>query len=341
MTRHAVRLRDVAEAAGTSTKTASRVINGDPRVSDSTRRRVQETVDRLGYRVDVMARTLRRGVDDTVGVVVPTIGDPFFATMIEEIERIAHERSVSVLVASNSRDPRTERRVVDGLLARRVAGMLITPFSSDYSFLATARTPTVFLDRHARGSDAGVVLVDDYAGAQQAVRHLAARGHSRIALVVDDLGIETSRRRREGYLDALTSLGLAAPSELQLIGCTDAAAAEAGTRGLLALADPPTAIFSARSETSLGVVRAMHLAGATRVALVSFGDFVTADILSPAVTVLDHDPRLLARVAMERLIGLMEGVPITADDAIVPLRLIERGSGEIPCAGPRGAEAVA
>ena len=126
-----VRLRDVALAAGTSTKTASRVINGDARVATDTRQRVQEAVDQLGYQVDLMARSLRKGVDDTVGIVVPTIGDPFFAKAIEEIEQMALPRGINLLVASNSRDPKSERKVVDGLLARRVSGLIITPFSTD------------------------------------------------------------------------------------------------------------------------------------------------------------------------------------------------------------------
>lgn len=330
MTRRTVRLSDVALAAGTSTKTASRVINGDPRVAVETRKRVQDEVDRLGYRVDVMARSLRKGVDDTVGIIVPTIGDPFFAMMIEEIERIALERSMTILIASNSRNPSTERRVVDGMLARRVGGMIIAPFSTDYGFLANLSTPVIFLDRHAQGIDAGVVLVDDFAEAQKVVRHLAQFGHSRIALVVDDLDIETSRRRHEGYQAALRDLGLPVDESLELVGCTDAATAEMRTRELLSLPDPPTAIFSARSETSLGVVRALHLGRRTDIALVSFGDFVTADILDPAITVLDHNPRILARVAMERLMNLMsdEGDQLPRD-AVIGLNLITRGSGEL------------
>ena len=102
MNRKVVRLRDVALAAGTSTKTASRVVNGDARVSADTRRRVEEAVETLGYQVDVTARSLRRGVDDTIGIVVPTIGDPFFAKAIEEIEKRSLEMGIKLLVASNS-----------------------------------------------------------------------------------------------------------------------------------------------------------------------------------------------------------------------------------------------
>lgn len=329
MTRPSVRLSDVARAAGTSTKTASRVINGDHRVSEETRRRVQLQVEQLGYRVDIMARTLRRGVDDAVGVVVPTIGDPFFATMLEEIEQLAIDRSISILVASNSRNPKSERAVIEGLLARRVAGMLIAPFSTDYSFLSALSTPAVFLDRHPCGLEAGAVLVDDFGEAKRAIRHLASYRHRRIALVVDDLSIETSRQRRAGYLAALAELGMPAEESLELIGCVNADDAEARITAVLSSDRPPTAVFSARSETSLGVVRALHRNARTDVAFFSFGDFATADILSPAISVLDHDPRILARIAMEQLMGLLDGTSARPMDVLVPLTLLPRGSGEI------------
>ncbi len=121
--------------------------------------------------------------------------------------------------------------------------------------------------------------------------------------------------------------------DLQLVGCHDAAVAEMRTRELISRTNPPTAILSARSETSLGVVRALHLCRRTDIAMVSFGDFVTADILEPAITVLDHNPRILARIAMERVLSLMDG---SSDDStsesVVSLNLIPRGSGEQPAA---------
>lgn len=330
MTRRKIRLSDVAVAAGTSIKTVSRVVNGDPRVSSETRMRVQGEVDRLGYRVDVLARSLRKGVDETVGVIVPTIGDPFFATMIEEIERIALEQNLNVFIASNSRTPSTERRVVEGMLARRVAGLIIAPFMTDFGFLANINTPVMFLDRHANGLDSEVVLVDDFAESRKAVKHLASHGHTRISLIVDDIEIETSRKRREGYLSAHAELGLPVDDSLQYFGCTSAKEAESSTYKILTHHKVPTAIFSARSETSLGVVRALHLGKRTDIAMVSFGDFVAADILSPAITVLDHNPRILARIAMKRLIVLMAGgEKESPSETIVPLNLIARGSGEL------------
>lgn len=332
MSANPVRLRDVALAAGTSTKTASRVINGFDGVAPETRRRVQEAVDSLGYQVDLMARSLRKGVDDTIGIVVPTIGDPFFATAIEEVEQMVLPQGLNLLVASNSRDPHLERKVVDGLLARRVAGLIVTPFSTDYSFLDAVRTPVVFMDRHPVGIQTGVVLVDDQESARQVVNHLASFGHRRIALLVDDLSIQTSHLRQLGYLQAMQELGLEIAPELQVIGCVEATQAEQRTHEMLDLASPPTAIFSSRSAISLGVVRALHMRGRTDVAFVSFGDFVTADVLSPAITVIDHNPQLLARKAMELLRARMDGAPDDGQDVVVPLQLIQRGSGEITVA---------
>jgi LacI family transcriptional regulator len=329
MTGNPVRLRDVAQAAGTSTKTASRVINGFDGVAPETRRRVQEAVESLGYQVDLMARSLRRGVDDTVGIVVPTIGDPFFAKAIEEVERMVLPLGINLLVASNSRDAQRERKVVEGLLARRVAGLIVIPYSADYSFLRTVSTPVVFMDRGPEGLETGVVLVDDLDSSGQAVRHLASFGHRRIALLADDLSIKTSSIRRDGYLKAIAELDLEMDPELVVVGCVDDQQAEQRTNELLDLPNPPTAIFSSRSEISLGVVRALHLRGRTDIALVSFGDFATADVLEPAVTVIDHDPRLIAQSAMERLQARMAGAEDDGRDTYVPLHFIQRGSGEL------------
>lgn len=329
MKRQVVRLRDVAEAAGTSTKTASRVINGDPRVSSDTRARVEAAVEAMGYRVDVMARTLRRGIDDAIGVIVPTIGDPFFATALEEIERSAIERDIKLLVASNSSDPQTERAIVESMLARRVSGLIIVPFSTDYGFMSAVRTPMVFMDRHPDALADGAVMVDDVGGTATLVEHLAHHGHRRIALLLDDLTVKTSQRRYDGYLRAHAELGLPIDQDIVFTGCHDAADGERRTRELLGLDEPPTAILSGRSELSLGVVRALHLSGRTDLAFVSFGDFANADLLTPGVTVLDHNARAIARAAVVRLLGRIDGTDLSSDDVLMPLHLIERGSGEL------------
>ncbi|MEU8175310.1 LacI family DNA-binding transcriptional regulator [Microbispora hainanensis] len=341
MVKKLVRLSDVAAAAQTSAKTASRVINGDPRVSAETRRRVEEAVVRLGYRVDLLARSLRRGVDDTIGVIVESIADPFFAAVISEIELAALRRGLNVIVTSNRRVPNREAAIIDGLQQRRVAGLIIAPHTSDLSYLASTDTPVVFVDRHPRNLPADVVTFDDRGGARTAVRHLLRYGHQRIAFVSDDLGIETSCNRHAGYVDALQEAGLPVVPELVATDCAEAAGARARTSEFLDLDEPPTAIFSARSETSLGVVKVLHDRKRTDIAMVSFGDFALADVLSPAITVVEQSPELLGRLAAERLFVRLDGDHSEPVNTVIPVRLVARGSGEMVPAGRRGAAVVA
>lgn len=328
MTRR-VGLRDVAARAGTSTKTASRVINGDLRVRADTRARVERAVDELAYRPDPLARSLRRGTDETVGVVVDEVSDPFFASVIGEIERMALDRGITVIVASTRRLADRERIVTDGLLQRRVAGLIIASVCRDHSFLRTAACPVVFIDRAPVGLTADAVLVDDRAGAVAVVEHLVAHGHRRIAYVGDQFSIDTAQLREQGYLEALQAAGIPAREEyLQRMDPQQADGREV-VETLLALDEPPTAIFSANTRCSLRLLPTLHRLGRTDVAFVSFGDFPTAEALTPPVTVVNHSPELIGRLAAERLFRRMSGDEITPETIVEPVDLIARGSGEV------------
>jgi LacI family transcriptional regulator len=329
-----VTLADVARAAGVSAKTASRVINGDPQVAPATRARVEAAVEALGYQVNVLARSLRRGHDNVVGVIVESVRDPFFSEVIGDLEQLITPRGFTVMVASNTRGSGRERVIVEGFIQRSLVGMIVTPQDADYSFLRSIRMPVVFIDRRPRNLDADVVLADDRGATLEGVNHLARYGHRSIALISDALDVQTVRNRYEGYLDAMREAGLPVDPSMVRIGCLDADMAEKETVDLLHLPQPPTAILSTRGETSQGVVRALHRHDATDVAVVSVGDFALADSVTPAITVLDHSPTLIGRYAAERLFARLDGEsghPITTT---IPVPLIARGSGELP---PRAA----
>jgi LacI family transcriptional regulator len=184
-------------------------------------------------------------------------------------------------------------------------------------------------------------MFDDRGGARTALRHLLRHGHRRVAFVSDDLEIETSRNRHAGYVDALQEAGIPVVAGLVATDCADAAMARARTSEFLDLDEPPTAIFSARSETSLGVVKVLHDRKRTDIAVVSFGDFALADVLSPAITVLEHSPELLGRLAVERLFIRLDGDHSGPVSTVIPLRLVPRGSGEIvPVGKPTAVDGV-
>lgn len=323
-------LRDVAEVAGVSLRTASRVLNEDPRVAIATRARVQQAMRDLKFTPDAMARSLRSGTDTAVGMIVESVADPFFSAMVAAVEQAESTSGKSVLVASTHGDPARERDVVAHMLTRRVSGMLLAPTADDHAWLDT-RTPLVLVDRAAQGLDTDVVGIDDEAAAADAVDHLVANGHRRIAYISDRPLVPTSRARLAGYRRAMAANGFDVDPRLVRTDCPDGSAAAAATRDLLGRNDSsaPTAVFSADTRCSLGVVPTLHAMGRTDVALVSFGDFAMADLLQPGVTVVDHSADAVGAAAAARLAERIANPELPATTIHVPVRLIPRGSGEL------------
>jgi LacI family transcriptional regulator len=320
------RLLDVANAAGVSLRTASRVLNDDPRVASVTRQRVRAAMLDLRFEPDAMARSLRAGTDTAIGFVVESISDPFFADVIDAVELAMSRHGRSVLVASTRRDASSERDVVGRMFARRVAGLLLSPTAEDHSWLNRHSAPVVLVDRPAPGLSADLVEIDDRQAAFDAVTHLAARGHRRIAYVGDTPAIPTSAARLRGYRDALASQNI--ETDEGLIRC-DAPTSQAAASAVTALLNKATAILSATTRASLGVVPALHAARRTDIALVAFGDFPMADALRPAITVVDHPGHEIGRVAAARLLARLCDPELPAERIQVPARIIERGSGEL------------
>lgn len=323
------RLLDVANAAGVSLRTASRVLNDDPRVAPVTRQRVREAMLGLRFEPDAMARSLRAGTDTAIGFVVESISDPFFAGVIDAVEREMSRHGRSVLVTSTRRDPGQERDVIGRMLQRRIAGLLLCPTGENHSWLDAERVPIVLVDRPAPGLSADLVEIDDHRAAFDAVAHLITHGHRRIAYVGDTPAIPTSAARLRGYRDALAHHRVEADEYLVNYECATSQDAAHAVSALIGGSRPPTAILSATTRASLGVVPALHSAGRTDIALVAFGDFPMADALRPAVTVVDHPGHEIGRVAAARLLARLGQPGLAVERIQVPARIIERGSGEL------------
>jgi LacI family transcriptional regulator len=187
----------------------------------------------------------------------------------------------------------------------------------------------VLVDRPAIGLDVDVVRIDDQQAAYDAVSHLIAHGHRRIAYIGDYLNVLTSAARLAGYRQALTDHGLAVPKHLVHADCPTADAAATAMSALLAESHQPTAVFSAATRCSLGVVPTMHRQGRTDIALVGFGDFAMADALDPAVSVVDHNGAAIGREAAARLLRRIQEPELAAATVHVPVALLRRGSGEL------------
>lgn len=328
-------MREVAALAGVSLKTVSRVINAEPAVSDDVRSRVVGAIQRLDYRHNHAASSLRRldRKSSTIGVLLEDVANPFSSALHREIEDVALERGVLVLAGSSDEDEAREQQLIAAFTSRRVDGLIIVPASHDHSYLLSERragTSMVFVDRPPAFLDADSILTDNRAGVRQGVAHLIAHGHRRIGYLGDLMTITTAAERYQGYESELRASGITVGPQLVRLDVHGIEKADAATLELMGLPQPPTALFTSQNLLTIGASRALHrLDLHHRIALVGFDDVLLADMLEPGITVIAQDPSTMGRRAAEQLFRRIDGDQSPSVHLVVPTRLITRGSGEI------------
>jgi LacI family transcriptional regulator len=328
-------MREVAALAKVSIKTVSRVVNGESGVSPKLARQVMAAAERLSYRHNLTASSLRRsnGRSASIGVVVEDVANPFSAALNRAIEDVAVERGVLVLAGSSDEDADRERELVSAFASRRVDGLIIQPSSQDHSYLLTERnagTAIVFVDRPPAFFDADSVLTDNAAGVRRGARHLVAHGHRRIGYLGDMHTIATAAERHRGYLEALSDEKIVVDEKLVRLDLKGIERAEEAAIELLRQPNPPTALFAGQNLLTIGAFRALrHLGLHRRVALIGFDDILLADLLEPGITVVAQDPAAIGRTAAQVLFRRLDGDRSPSEHHIVLTRMITRGSGEI------------
>jgi LacI family transcriptional regulator len=327
-------MRDVARQAGVSLKTVSRVVNGEDGVRPDTTEKVNAAISALGFRRNDIARALRGGKRTrSLGLVIKDVANPFYSLIARGVEEVARTNDLLVISGCSDEDPARERHLIRSLCERRVDGLLVVPSGSDHRYLISEinmGTPAVFIDRPPEDAlQADVVLIDNVGGARTAVTHLIEHGHRRIACLVDLPGIFTARERRRGYDETLREHDVPVDESLVRVGQHDVAGAESAMAELLALGDPPTAVFTGNNRLTVGALRAIQAAG-TGTALVGFDDLELADMLATPVTVVAHYPAEMGRRAAGLLCRRMAGEDLPPQRVVLPTHLIVRGSGELP-----------
>lgn len=294
-------MRDVAARAGVSAKTVSRVFNDDPHVLPATRAQVEKVMRELNYVPNNLATTFRSGRTLAIGVAVPDIVDPFFASIARSVDEVARQHRMSSLVTSLGDDPESERATLETLLGRQLSGLVVAPVGTDHSWLARwqEHTPIVFVDRAPIGITADTFTEDDEVGAFLATDHLLSHGHKRIAYIGDIVHLSTELKRIEGWRRALLSSGVDPHESLIADYVSDAASARAAVSRLLLLPDPPTALFSANARTTMALVSVLR---DNPIPIVGFGDFPMSEVVIPSVTVIDQDPAKLGALAAHRVL---------------------------------------
>jgi len=333
------RLKDVAREAGVSVKTVSRALYDEPRISPDTRARVLAVVESLGFRPNTLARHMRAGGRDrAVALVIPDLANPFFAAVAAGVEGVIREHGLTLILGSSDEDPERERSLVTTFLDRQAAVLLVVPStSSEHAYLRPERQrglPIVFVDRPSVKLTADCVVSANYAGAYAAVSQLLGYGHRRIAFVGDrPESLYTRRERFRGYRTALGDAGIPVDETLVVDAHLDIDSA-AVTAGLLALPDPPTAIFAANNMVCMGVVTTLSRAHRWDVAVIGFDDFLLANAFDPGITVVAQDTAHLGTTAARIGLARLHGDRSRPRTVTLPTTMIRRGSGEVPATAP-------
>lgn len=333
-------MRDVAQTAGVSLKTVSRVVNAEDGVSADLAERVEQAIRALQYQPDERARNLRQNDSrsGSIGFVMVDVSNPFFSSILRGLEDVARARGYFVLSGSSDGDADREDQLIETFIARRVDGLVVIPSGDTLAALRAEverGTPVVFLDLEAPGFTSDLVRSDHRGGAVAATEHLIAHGHRDIGFLCDDPAIFSAGERYEGFREGMTAAGLTIRPEWVVMGRHHPDRWEELVTDLCTASPRPTALFTAQNFITIGALRALHALGLQHeIAMVGFDDVELADVVEPAVSVVPQQPLELGRRAGQMLFDRLDGSTAEQSKEVIASPIIVRGSGEIrPPAG--------
>lgn len=330
-------INEIAQIAGVSIATVSRVINHSDNVRPKTREKVLKVIRDNNYIPSETARGLSKGRSEVIGVVFPDLENPFFYGMLRGITNIAEQNHYNVLMFYTDEDPEKEKEILRIAKGRDLAGLIITPAGvADEETTQLLNSyeeegiPVVLLDREVKHGSFCSVQADNEEGAYQAVRTLLHSGHTRIGLVAGWDELSAVHERVRGFIRAMEESGAAMVKEYIHFGDSKAMSAYESMQKLLKLPKPPTAVFTTNNMGTLGVLRALteqHLRIGRDIALIGFDDIAILRTIDYGLSVVDRSEEALGEKAMQAMALRLAG---REEEAFhigrVPTQLILRGS---------------
>lgn len=303
-----IRIEDVAREAGVSTATVSRVLSGKPYVSDALRLKVLNAVQELNYRPSRVARSLRVQRSSIIGLIISDIQNPFFTSVVRAVEDVAQQKGFSVILCNSDESIEKEQAYIDLMLDEHVSGLIVSPTATDndiYRRLVEAAVPVVAIDRRVVDTPIDTVVGDNVQAAYEIVSHLIENGYRRIGAVLGVPDASTGAERYSGYVQALTSHGIATDPALVRTGMPRSNIGYDLTLGLLQSENPPDAIFTGNNLLTIGALRAIDELGLRipdDVALAAFDEMEWMFLVKPALTVVAQPTYAMGKRAAELLL---------------------------------------
>ncbi|WP_319779622.1 LacI family DNA-binding transcriptional regulator [Maridesulfovibrio sp.] len=326
-----MRIKDIAEAAGVSTATVSRVLGGKPNVRQEVREKVLNIVAKTNYRPDKAAQRLRSKKSTYIGLIVADIQSPFFASVARAVEDVAQKNNYSVIFCNTDENHEKERMYLEMMQSENAAGIILAPtlrLSDNFELTRYNTSPIVVIDRQVNGYAADMVLIDNHQAAVELTRHMLAHGYKHIAALFGE-NSATGQQRKSGFEEAVREAGLAKENVItKTLPPTDQAAHKAVTE-LLNLETPPQAIITSNGRLGAGAFRAIRdkeLPVPESVAFASFDESIWTSMTRPAITVVAQPTYAIGQTACELLLKRIDDPKRPTRRVVLESRLVVRQS---------------
>jgi LacI family transcriptional regulator len=307
-----VTMTEVARAAGVSVSTVSHIVNGTRLVAPGTREQVQRAMRLLGYQHQPIARSLAAGSNQTIGLAITAASNPYWVDLIQSIDGEAMRAGLNLIIVDTRDDARHEASAVANLLAHHIEGLVIAPADGwrnlTLPLLRDHPVPYVLVDRIDPDLRVDQVGVENEASTAAVIDHLISIGHSRIGMVTGIAGLSTSAERLRGYRLAHQRWDLPVDPTLVVDGASDSEGGRKAVLSLLDLPHPPTAVFAANNNMTIGALAAARAAGIRvpeDLAVAAFDDFTWADLFSPGLTTVAQPSAAIGARAVQLLLRRM------------------------------------
>jgi LacI family fructose operon transcriptional repressor len=323
-------IKDVAKAAGVSTATVSRVLSNGLHVRSEVRERVMKAVDQLGYRPNLLARSLRSQQSNAIGLIVSDIRNPFFTSISRSVEDIAYEQGFRVVLCNTDENPEKETIYLQLMQDESVAGVIFSPTRQTAANFpsSTITFPTVVVDRTVKGADVDMVVLDNVDAAYRLTTHLIENGYQRIAALCGEMST-TGIERQIGYEQALQANNFSPAREHVKYLQPKIETGYQATLKMLDAPHPPDALLTTNSLIAAGALQAIRERNLTipdDIALVTFDETTWADLVQPPITLISQPTYEIGKIATELLLQRIADPDRPIRQVILKGQLLVRGS---------------
>ncbi len=326
-------MKDVARLAGVSTSTVSHVINNNRFVSETIREKVNAAVGQLNYAPSALARSLKLNQTHTIGMLITSSSNPFYSEVVQGVERSCYERGYSLILCNTDGDEERMNRSIETLMQKRVDG-LIMMFTENHcpsqeTLSRYPMVPVVMMDWAPFAGVNDIIQENAFIGGKMATDYLIAQGYQRIACITGPLDKTTSQQRLDGYRQSIKDAGLISRADFEVTGDFEFAGGLAAMQQLLALPQPPDAVFAGNDAMAVGVYQAVYQHGLRipqDVAVMGYDDIQLAQYMTPPLTTIHQPKDALGELAIDTLLHRLKEPEAEAQVLVLTPELVIRGS---------------